>query len=117
MNKPISTENRVSISLVGPCESGESQLIYQWLKNDTFQPKFDKILFFYQHFQPLYDVMLKAIETIEFLQGVNFDFIDSLENNGTKYPLIFDDSCQEVCNSREFEKIAVARRHRGLSTI
>ena len=112
MNKLISTKNRVFISLVGPGESGKSQLIYQWLKNDTFQPKF-----FYQHFQPLYDVMLKEIENIEFVQGVNFDFIDSLENNGTKYLLIFDDSCQEICNSREFEKIAVAGRHRGLSTI
>ena len=117
MNKLISTKNRVFISLVGPGESGKSQLIYQWLKNDTFQPKFDKILFFYQHFQPLYDVMVKEIENIEFVQGVNFDFIDSLENNGTKYLLIFDDSCQEICNSREFEKIAVAGRHRGLSTI
>ena len=61
--------------------------------------------------------MLKEIENIEFVQGVNFDFIDSLQNNGTKYPLIFDDSCQEICNSREFEKIAVAGRHRGLITI
>ena len=117
MNKFISTKNRVFISLVGPGESGKSQFIYQLLKNDTFQPKFGKTLFLYQHFQPLYDVMLKAIENIEFVQGVNFDFIDSLENNGTKYLLIFDDSCQEICNSREFEKIAVAGRHRGLSTI
>ena len=61
--------------------------------------------------------MLKEIESIEFVQGVNFHFTDSLENNGTKYLLIFDDSCQEICNSREFEKIAVAGRHRGLSTI
>ena len=61
--------------------------------------------------------MLKEIENVEFVQDVNFDFIDSLENNGTKYLLIFDDSCQEICNSREFEKIAVAGRHRGLSTI
>ena len=112
MNKLISTKNRVFISLVGAGESGKSQLIYQWLKNDTFQPKF-----FYQHFRTLYDAMLKEIENNEFVQGVNFDFIDSLENNGTKYLLIFDDSCQEICNSREFEKIAVAGRHRGLSTI
>ena len=102
---------------MGPGESGKSQLIYQWFKNDTFQPKFDKILFLYQLFQPLYDVMLKEIEKIEFVRGVNFEFIDSLENNGTKYLLVFDECCQEVCNSREVEKIAVAGRHRGLSTI
>ena len=61
--------------------------------------------------------MLKKIEYIEFIHGVNFDFIDSLEKTGTKHLLIFDDSCQQICNSREFETIAVAERFRGLSTI
>ena len=60
--------------------------------------------------------MLKEIDNFEFVQGVNFAFVDSLENNGTENLLIFDDSFQEICNSREFEKIAVAGRHRGLST-
>ena len=46
MNKLISTKNRVFISLVGPSETGKSQLIYNWLKTGTFQPKFDKIYFF-----------------------------------------------------------------------
>ena len=51
------------------------------------------------------------------VKGVNFELIDSLKNNGTKYLLIFDDSCEEVCSSKEFVKIAIAGRHRGLSTI
>ena len=117
MNKLISTKNRVFISLVGPSETGKSQLIYNWLKIGTFQLKFDKIYFFYQHSQPLYDVMQKEIENLEFVQGVNFEFIDSLKNNGTKYLLIFDDSCEEICNSKAFVDIATAGRHRGLSTI
>ena len=117
MNKLISTKNRVFISLVDPSETGKSQLIYNWLKIGTFQPKFDKIYFFYQHSQPLYDVMQKEIENLEFVQGVNFEFIDSLKNNGTKYLLIFDDSCEEICNSKAFVDIATAGRHRGLSTI
>ena len=54
----------------------------------TFQPKFDKIYFFYQHCQPLYDVMQKEIENLEFVQGIDFEFFDSLKNNGTKYLLI-----------------------------
>ena len=105
------------ISLVGPGESKKPQLIYQWLKNDTFQPKFDENLIFHQHFQPLYDVTLREIENIEFVQGVKLDLIDSLDNNGTNYLLIFDESCQEICNSRDFEKIAAAGRHRPLSTL
>ena len=45
------------ISFVGPPETGKSQLIYNWLKVGTFEPKFDKVYFFNQHSQPLYDVM------------------------------------------------------------
>ena len=79
MNNLISTKNRVFISLVGPSETGKSQAIYKWLKIGSFQPKFDKIYFFYQLSQPLYDVMQKKIENLEIVQGVNFEFIDSLK--------------------------------------
>ena len=117
MNKLISTKNRVFISLVAPSETRKSQLIYNWLKIGTFQPKFDKIYFFYQHSQPLYDVLQKEIENLEFVHGVSFEFIDSLKNNGTKNLLIFDDSCGDICNSKAFVDIATAERHRNLSTI
>ena len=53
--------------------------------------------------------MQKAIETFEFAQGVNFDFIDSLKNNGTQYLLIFDDFCEEICNLKAFVDIATAQ--------
>ena len=52
-----------------------------------------------------------------FVRGVNFEFIDSLKNNGTKYLLIFDDSCEKICNSKAFADIATAGKHRSLSTI
>ena len=116
MNKISSTKNRVFISLVGPSESGKSQFNYNWLKIGTFQPKFDKIYFFYQHSPPLYDVVQKEIENLEFVHGVNSELIDSSKNNGTKYLLLFDDSCQKICNSKAFVDIATAGRHRGLST-
>ena len=61
--------------------------------------------------------MQKEIENLEFVCGVNFEIIDLLKNNGTKYLLIFDDSCEEICNSKAFVDIAIAGRHRGLSTI
>ena len=56
MNNLISTKNRIFMSLVGPSDSGKTYLIHEWLKVGTFQPKFDKF-FFYQHPQPLYDVI------------------------------------------------------------
>ena len=61
--------------------------------------------------------MQKKIENLEFVQGVNFEFIDSLKNNCTKYLLIFDDSCEEICNSKAFVDIATAGKHRDLSRI
>ena len=75
MNKLLSTKNRVFISLVGPSETGKSQLIYNWLKIGTFQTKFDKIYVFNQHCQPLFDVTQEEIENLEFVQGVNLAFI------------------------------------------
>ena len=117
MDRLISTKNRLFISLVDPSETEKSQLFYNWLKVGTFQPNFEKKYVFYQHSQPLYDVMQKENENLEFVQGVNFEFIDCLKNNGTKYLLIFDDSCEEICNSKAFIDIAIAGRHRGLSAI
>ena len=61
--------------------------------------------------------MQNEIENLEFVQGVNFEFIDSLKNKGTKCFLIFDDFCEEICNSKAFADIATAGRYRGLSTI
>ena len=61
--------------------------------------------------------MQKEIEIFEFVQGVNFDFIASLKNNGTKCLLIFDDSCENICNSKAVDDIATAGRHRGFSAI
>ena len=102
MNKLISTKNRVFISLVDPTKTGKSQLNYNWLKNGTFQTKFDKNYFFDQNSQPFYDFMQKDIEKLEFVRGVSFEFFDSLKNNGTKYLLIFDGSCEEISHSKAF---------------
>ena len=54
---------------------------------------------------------------LKFIQGIDFDLIENLLNNGTKYLLIFDNSCEEISNSNHFVKINTAGRHRGLNTI
>ena len=61
--------------------------------------------------------MQKEIENLEFVRGVNFEVIDSLKNTSTKYLLIFDESCEEIYNSKAFVDIATAGRHQGLSTV
>ena len=61
--------------------------------------------------------MQKEIDNLEFVQGVHFETINSLRKSGTKYLLIFDDSCAEICNAKEFVDIATADRHQGFITI
>ena len=46
--------------------------------------------------------MQNEIESLEFVHGVNFEFIDSLKNNGTKYLILFDDSCEEIWIEKPF---------------
>ena len=52
-----------------------------------------------------------------FIQGVEFELIENLLKNGTKYLFLSDDSCDEVSNSNQFVKVATAGRHGGLKTI
>ena len=55
--------------------------------------------------------MRKEVENLEFVQRVNFEFIDSLKNNGKKYLLEFDKSCEEIYNCKAFVDIATAGGH------
>ena len=61
--------------------------------------------------------MQKESESLEFVEGVNSKFIDSLRKNGREYLLKFDFSCEETCNWKAFVDIATAERHRGPSKI
>ena len=56
-------------------------------------------------------------KNLEFIQRVDFELIENLPVNATKYLLINDDSCEEISSSKQFVKIAFAGRHRGLNTI
>ena len=117
MNKLISPENRVFISLFGPFETGKSQLSYIWLKIGTFQTNFDKIYFLYQHSQSLYNVMQKENENLKFVEGVSFEVFDSLKNNGTKDLLNFDGQSERIGKSKTFVDVHANGTDRGLSTI
>ena len=90
--KKISTKERIFVSLVSPSGSGKSHLIHEWLTIGTFQPELDNF-FFYQQYQSLFGLISKDVKKIEFIEGVEFEFIQNLPNNGTKYLLIFDESC------------------------
>ena len=117
MNKSIPTNERLFMAIVGPSGCGKSHLIEQFFVHKIFEPIFDKVYFFYQHYQRGLNDRLPKLVNVEFIAGVNYELIDSLPNDGTKYLLIFDDSCDEICSSKQFQKIATAGRHRNLSVI
>ena len=61
--------------------------------------------------------MMSQVKNIEFVKCINFEMIENLPSDGTKYLLIFDDSCAEISKSKEFEKIATSGRHKNLNVI
>ena len=101
--------------LLGPSGCGKTYLIFEMLRHKVFKPVFDKVFYFYQHDQPIFHN--NEFETIEYVQGVNFDMINQLPADGTNNLLIFDDSCEEICRSKEFQMLATAGRHRKLNVI
>ena len=100
------------LQFIGPSlRDGKVTTHLQLPQNWHLSTRIWKIYFFYQNSQPINDVMQREIESLEFVQRVNFEFMDSLRNNGKKYLLIFDDSFEEICISNAFVDIATAWRH------
>ena len=51
----------------------------QMARNWNLATEIGKTYFLNQHSQSLYDVMQNEIENLEFVEGVTFEFIDSLK--------------------------------------
>ena len=56
-------------------------------------------------------------KNLNFIHRKNFELIENLPINGTKFLLIFDDSCEETSNYKVFVKISTAGRHGSKSNI
>ena len=105
---------RLFLAIVGPSGSGKTELIFKLLKGKTFYPKFQRALYFYKEIQPLYSEKSNT-HSID-LTFIKFNGFDSLRNL-EKILLVFDDSCEEIYNDKDFVKLATAGRHRGLDVI
>ena len=112
MNKIISTSGRLFMAVCRPSCCGKTELIFKMLLQGTFSPEFQKIFYFYQHDQPNYQSLEKKLN-VEFKQFSGFELVSELEN----CLLVFDDSCEEIFNDKEFSKLATAGRHRNISVI
>ena len=112
MNRIISTSDGLFMDVCGPSCCGKTELIFQMFLRNTFNPKFKSIYYFYQHKQPKFSCIVRNLN-IFFTKFSGFDFISQLEN----CLLVFDDSCEEIYNDKEFPKLATAGRHRNISVI
>ena len=112
MNKIIFTNDRFFMAVVGPGGSGKTRLIVSMLASQTFHPGFSNVFYFYKENQPLFIEMEKNLN-IEFVPCLDFDMIKNLED----CLLIFDDSCEEIYQEKEFVKLAVAGRHKKVHCI
>ena len=114
MNKVIDTSTRLFLAIVGPSGSGKTELIFKLLKGKTFHPKFQRAIYFYKEIQPIYsEKSITHSIDLTFIKFNGFDSLRNLEN----ILLVFDDSCEEIYNDKDFVKLATAGRHRGLDVI
>ena len=112
MNKIIPTSDRIFMAVVGPSGCGKTNLIFRILTGNTFYPKFKNVIFLYHEMQPIYS-QVDQHSNIVFTKFTNLEFLQNTEN----CLLIFDDSCEEIFNDKEFVKLATAGRHKNINVI
>lgn len=119
MNKIFVTEPHLFICIVGPSGSGKTALLSKLLnkRKVLFKPNFDKFFYFYKHPQSIYSVIEQQLgDEIEFIQGLNWDRINYLEDSLRKL-LIFDDLYDTLGSSDDFLNLVVSGRHRNAHII
>ena len=120
MIKRISTQPHCFISVVGPAGSGKTRLIGRMIVNQEkiFSPSFDKIIYFYKHYQQYYGTILMDCQSkhvdIEFIQGLEWNFLQKAEAQKKRILLVLDDLLDEAAQSKDFLALVVAGRHRNV---
>ena len=114
MNKVIDTSTRNFMAIVGPSGSGKTELILKLLMGNTFYPKFGTVLYLYKEMQPAFSEKVSSREVnVKFMKFDGFESVRKLEN----VLLVFNDSCEDIYNDKEFVRLATAGRHRGIDVI
>ena len=87
------------MSVSGPSRSGKTDLFYQMLLKGTFNPSYNKIFYFYLHDQPKYRSFVSHNKfDIEFIKLFSFEIVNNLRD----CMIVFDDTCKEIFNNKNF---------------
>ena len=118
MNKIISTDPHCFLTVIGPSGSGKTHLVAQLLRQhrQIFKPNFEKFVYFYNHFQPIYEELLLSLGQQKFhlCQGVDWSFLDKVTASNKPTLLTFDDVYQNVSDTKEFLDLAISGRNQDL---
>ena len=108
MNKKIHTDPHCFISIIGPGGCGQTKLVSQISLNQKiiFRPCFEKILYFYEHFQSDYEWFLLGCTQeklpIEFYQRLQWSQEDRSEAEKLRTLVVIDDLYQDACEDGMF---------------
>ena len=108
-----------TIMVSGVSKSGKSYWLYQLLKNsDTmFEKPPNKITYYYNIYQDLFDRMKAEIPNIHFVQGLP-DSLESVSAKGKHNIICLDDMMLQVCDSSKAgEFFCVGSHHLELTII
>ena len=100
------------MALCVPSLCGKTEFFFEMLPQNTFPPKFQSIFSFYQHDQPKFQFIERKISN-QFIKFSSFEQISEVDD----YLLVFDDSCEETFNEKNFPKLATGGRHKKISVI
>ena len=118
MNKIISMDPHCFLTVIAPSGSGKTHLVAQLLRQHRqfFKPKFEQFVYFYKHFQPIYEELLLSLGQQKFhlCRGVDWSFLDKVTASNKPTLLIFDDVYQNVSDTKEFLDLAISGRHQNL---
>ena len=101
------------MAVVGPSGSGKTDLTFNMLQGRSFYPAFLKIYYFYKAFHDTFTAIQQKIPHIEFIKYSGLDITKKLSD----CLLVYDDSCEDIFNDKEFAKTAMSGRHRKLHVI
>ena len=113
MNKKNNTNPHCFLSVIGPGGCGKTQLETRILLNQKiiFKPCFEKVLYFYKHFQTEYESLLLGCTrqkvSIEFHQGLQWTAVDKSEAEKLKTLVVIDDLYQDACEDETFLNLVV----------
>lgn len=104
-----------TIAVIGCTGSGKTTWVHEFLKqsaNMFFDEPPKNILYCYNVFQPLFQIIEEDVQNIEFVRGLPSDEkINLLSKNGCHNIIVLDDLMSEICNDKDMQKLFTQKAH------